>query len=71
MRRQRRRRLHYHDADKGDYRTHGGGKVAAACHLQEPVRHRRRVLPIRPAGMQDEVRSVDISRKLSKSACRH
>jgi len=43
------------------------GAVDSAGHLQELVYDRRAVLPVRPAGVQDEVRLLDVQRRPGQS----
>ena len=48
---------------KRRHREHGSRSVDPSRHLQELVSHRRQVLPLRRAGVRDEVRLVDVQRR--------
>ena len=50
------------------HREHRSGAVDSAGHLQELVSHRRQVLPLRRAGVRDEVRLVDVQRRPGRPA---
>lgn len=57
---QRRRRVRRHPHDQGPAVPHGPGPLGAPRHLQVLLLHRRHLLPLRPAELQDEVRIVDV-----------
>ena len=49
-------------------REHRSGSVDSARHIQELVSHRRQILPVRRAGVRDEVRLVDVQRRPGRPA---
>ena len=56
------RELRSDDHDEGHPAPQREGALEPARHLQVLLRHRRRVLPLRRAGMLDEVWQLDVRR---------
>lgn len=55
-----RRRVRRHPHDQGPPVSHRANPLGAPRHLQVVLLHRRHLLPVRPAELQDEVRLVDV-----------